>query len=94
MLNPKKTLAILASTAAIGGGAMTFAAPASAAETEPGTIAEIVSGIPGSGDVAEELATLLHVDTTLILNNTEEVLKDHSVENVLKLLDSLGVHGL
>lgn len=97
MLNPKKTLAILASTAAIGGGSLALAAPASAAEPElatPGTIAQIVSGVPGYTDVAEELASLLHVDTNAVLNATEEVLKDHSVDNVLKLLDTLGVHGL
>ena len=72
-----------------------MAAPASAAELEePGAIAQIVAGVPGYEDVAEELATLLHVDTNAILNAAEGVAKDHSVENILKLLDTLGVHGL
>jgi len=98
MITPKKTLATLAATAAIAGGSLTLAAPASAAETEPaiepGTIAQIVSGIPGADDVSEELKTLLHVDTTAILNALEEVLKDHSVDNIVELLDAVGVHGL
>ena len=58
------------------------------------SIAEIVAGVPGSGDVSEELATLLHVDSTKVLNALEEVLKDHSVDNVQELLDAAGVHGL
>lgn len=91
----KKTLATIAATAAMAGGAFAVAAPAaSAAETEPGTIATIVSGVPGSGDVAELLEKHAHVDTTAILDALEEVLKDHSVENVVELLDALGVHGL
>jgi hypothetical protein len=94
MFTPKKTIATLAATAALAGGSLAFAAPASAAETEPGTIAEIVSGIPGSGDIAELLSDTAHVDTTAILNALEEVLKDHSVDNIVTLLDTLGVHGL